>query len=407
MVRRFLLFTFVLCSLDLHAGWKFNYGTMGDLGIGAMTGWKDGAVIATAAHLYAIDVTAATAPRAFTRPCEAQKTDSPPQNVAVPTKFQQYAHITPRIEKWAALVKQRDFAALDTEAAELQNRWWSADPMHWDIDAFTIAISGNPEYAEEQRIAFLREWIAKRPQTVVARAALANALVGAAAARRGGGFDGAITESGQKEMNAFLVQAREVLAATTGAERIPAYWSARLVAALNLDTENAHDVARLAVKACPDPELVLMATSFALPKWGGSPKAVRELAEEVAAMTANQWGDTMYMWVAYQAWLQMGRDDYAATGLSWDRISQGCRDLMAIAPQWLPTYHRFALLAKRNDDRITARELFSKPELEWYDGAEKMWKTRDNYEMAKIWALTSPMASEGEVLPRVKRRSAQ
>jgi hypothetical protein len=288
---------------------------------------------------------------------------------------------------WTALVKRRDFAALEQIGSEFLRKQWSEDPVHWDINAFVWTIAVNSALTEQERFDFLQDWISKRPDAPLPRLALAIANLSAGEARRGGGFADTVTESGAEGMHLFFGRAREALDQAEAARSYPAYWTTRIVLASSLGSESLIGIVREAAKFTSDPNVFETALYRTVPKWGGSVEAAQAMIEEAASLTRATWGDAIYTWLAYQAPRQMDPADKQRLRFDWKRIDQGCRDLVARSTAWPPSHHRCAVLAEQFSDGRRLRELFRTRELGWYEGAERMWYTRDRYETVKAFAL--------------------
>jgi hypothetical protein len=132
----------------------------------------------------------------------------------------------------------------------------------------------------------------------------------------------------------------------------------------------------------PDPEIAAAAVRFLQPHWGGSAEEVVAFAAETADLTREKYGDTVYALIAYE--LKSQHDPYP---FDWPRVQKGFEDAIRLAPQWLPTYHRYAKLAWYGKDRAKARELFQRDELAWYRDAHLIWVDRVVYETVRKWAL--------------------
>jgi hypothetical protein len=61
-----------------------------------------------------------------------------------------------------------------------------------------------------------------------------------------------------------------------------------------------------------------------------------------------------------------------------------------MAPEWIPTIHGVARLARELNDRDLAREIFLMPQSAWYDAGVGNWGSRAHYDVVRKWALSKP-----------------
>ena len=310
--------------------------------------------------------------------------------------FDRFATIKKQAPEWEALLHAKDFARLESIAAQLRSSR-GADPLHWDIGMF-YGVMGSPTSMDEASVkAVLGEWIAAQPQSITAKIALAQALRQAAAMRRGGGFANTVTEQDWVVFRKLLNEA-DRLANQKDLEKDPHYWTLSVNIA-HLLGRDPLEVARRAAKYTHNPDVFAHAMLALTPQWGDRVEELRPFAEEAAALTKSSMGDAMYAWIAYQAQFTMG-DKAKELGFDWNRTRQGLRDLIRLSPEWVPTYHRLALMARRANDRATAREMFQRKELDWYDDAGTMWPSRMYYDAAREWALGTPAESFVDNAPK-------
>ena len=245
---------------------------------------------------------------------------------------------------------------------------------------------------EARRLELVRKWVSSRPESISARIALAGVAYSAGWKRRGSGYTDSITASGAAEFEKFLREAQHALdKAGKSAEADPYYWVLRIVLAANLGNGDVREIARRGIALHQDPEIAERAAGYLKPEWGGSVEKYMAFADEAARLTRDTWGDVFYMWLAYHPRANdIGSSEGEEYNVDWNRWRKGARELIDREPQWLPSYHRLAKMACVFEDRTTAAELFETPQLDWYDGAERMWFDRSMYEQARLWALTKP-----------------
>lgn len=322
---------------------------------------------------------------------------APVAAVSSASTFDRFAVRRQQERDWEPLLRAKDFTRLESIANELRAKPWSADPLHWDTSVFYAMLNWANAMDEATVLATLREWIAARPQSITPKIALAQTLTSAAWRRRGGGYADTVTTQDGAVYQTLLDEADRTLMALQGAEADPHYWALSVQLA-HLQGRDPVQVARRAAKHTHNPEAFAFAALALSPQWGNRVAEFRPFVEEAAALTRTAMGDGMYAWLTYQAYFLMG-EKAGTLGLEWSRARQGMRDLIRIAPQWIPSYHRFALMARWTNDRATAREMFQRKELDWYNGAATMW-SRAAYNETREWALGTPAETFIDNAPR-------
>ena len=288
-------------------------------------------------------------------------------------------------KRYAGLLLARDVAGLEETATRLLRGGPSPDPMRPNRALYTFygVMQSDAAVPEELGLAVMRQWVATYPRSSAARIALATALYGAAYKRRGSGYAPEVTATGRVEYEKLRNEVGKVLSSLgEAAHADPYYWRLHIAFADLIDGEDVRDVARRALKIHPDPEIAAAAVRFLQPHWGGSAEEVVAFAAETADLTREKYGDTVYALIAYE--LKSQHDPYP---FDWPRVQKGFEDAIRLAPQWLPTYHRYAKLAWYGKDRAKARELFQRDELAWYRDAHLIWVDRVAYEVVRKWAL--------------------
>ncbi len=319
------------------------------------------------------------------------------------SSYDRDAGLKEKARAWEELRRKKDFAQLEVIAAQLRAKPWSTDPLHWDIGHFYGALSSTAQIPHAEMVAILREWIQARPQSITPKIALAQGLYVEAVNYRGLEFARNVTESDWAMYEKLMGEAARTLASANGAESDAHYWTLQVRFA-NPSGGDPLAVARRAGKHTHNPDVFAHAVIYLLPQWQDRLDEFRPFAEEAAALTRSSMGDGMYTWLAYQAQFLLGVDKARTLGFDWPRVRQGARDLIRISPQWIPTYHRLALMARRADDRATAREMFQRPELDWYDAATSMW-SRQQYDQARDWALRTPNVTPAAGTPAVASKA--
>jgi hypothetical protein len=320
-----------------------------------------------------------------------------------PSRDAPVATFKPNAEKpeFDARVKElflaKRFGELEALAAEWRTKR-SPDPLRpqrelrWIYSVF----QDDTTAPASERIALLREWVAHDPKSVTARIALGSVLYEATADLRGSGFAASPTEAAREAQRKMWQESLAIFESIGSAgENDSEYW----VMLLHLTAQSggdAKEVTLRALQAIPAPIIATNAARYFHPDWGGSPEEFVAFMDAVARATQATHGDGLYAAMAWEIEGQTGTAHPNEYKVDWNRVWRGCGALIAMSPEWLPTYHRCAREAERKQNDEYANELLVRPELDWYEGAVEIWFDRPFYEnkrnAARAWkaAQTAP-----------------
>jgi hypothetical protein len=160
----------------------------------------------------------------------------------------------------------------------------------------------------------------------------------------------------------------------------PQYWSLLIGVGAERGAD-AREIARRGLRVLADPSIAAAAASRLLPKWGGSPQEFVAFADEAAQLTRKTYGDAVYTAFVSRIVDEVlnGDGNFDDYEFDWERARRGGREAIAMSPQWIPSYHRLALLAFMFKDRATLAELFAKKELGTFDDKVRIWRNSSRY----------------------------
>ncbi|HVT44894.1 MAG TPA: hypothetical protein VMT00_10925 [Thermoanaerobaculia bacterium] len=321
-----------------------------------------------------------------------------PGQVPATSSFLGQVEADARQREYSDLFLKKEWARLDQISNTAREERSFSDPMRSSLVEVYRAIE-TVEIDDAMKTGMLRTWLRERPESIAARVALAAALY-SAAWRRAGGRTGAVTGPGDEQYQQLMEEARGTLVRGGDAlDADPFAWAMRIRVARELAGGDVREMAERAATVHSDPFIFFAATAYLHPSWGSSPAEYRLFAEQAAEWTKQRSGDAIYGWLAYQALFNRGSVKYEDYRFDWRRIQQSFRDMISLKPLWLPSWHRFALLAQRFEDRPLARDLFARPELAWYEGADQVWRTRSAYDAVREWATRNPIETFMEPRP--------
>jgi|GEM_PF-3143958 len=286
------------------------------------------------------------------------------------------------------LLVARKFDELEKLAATARNQW-SHDPLRPNLPIHNFYFAFNDNGASlEVRLQRTREWLDRSPASIPAHIARARVLYDAAWISRGNGFSDTVTAAGGAGYEKLMAELVETLdCAGTDATADPHYWHLAIAATGELGLGDVRQTGLHALMLHPDPMIAEAVTSYLRPEWGGTPAIYMQFADAASRATERTYGDVMYVWLVSNIKIARASEEYEEYGVDWQRVRRGAERLIAMAPAWVPSYHRYAKLAYRHEDDSTLRMLFQRPELQWYDSAGPLWLHRAIYDDAKKHAL--------------------
>lgn len=301
----------------------------------------------------------------------------------------------------AELMKKRDWDALEAAAAAARTSV-SPDPMNpYRASQFFYQAAAESD-TESATLERLRAWVAARPDSFTARIALAKGLRSAAWRHRG---FASVSDQQRLEYRPLIAEAKAAIeAAGKAAEVDPYYWQ-QLTAITAESGGEIRPLARRALAVLPNPQVAWNGANYVLPMWGGTTKEALAWTDEAVKLTRAAYGEALYFPLALHVYRNTPSAERKTSGVDWQRLKRAAEDLIRKNPKWLPTYHDYARAAFEFNDQATAKALFERPELAWYEGAEREWHARPRYEEIRKWALTG--AEPFKFLPPVKAAGAE
>lgn len=311
-------------------------------------------------------------------------------SIAATSDFHDPATDKKAAARYVELLTARNFDELESIAATLRSQR-SRDPMGptRPLRRFYSALDSPTAMPEAERLDLLRSWVAAKPESTVARIALASSLLRTAWRARGPGLMNEVTETGLDRYRTLSEESRQLVdALQASAAKDAQYWSLKIQHA----GEGGADprvVARQGLIATHEPYLAVAAANYLRPEWGRSATELVDWAEEAQQILRDSHGegDAVYAWVAHEFWQNRHVSNLKDGGFPWPRVKKGLADMVSLAPDWIPSHHVYAQMARTARDIDTARQLFKRPELDWYEGAEDVWRARVLYDNARAWAL--------------------
>jgi uncharacterized protein DUF4034 len=289
------------------------------------------------------------------------------------------------------LLNAGQYDSLDRIAHTLRQQQVRWPNGYWKLRSFYVYGFDGPAHEESETewkayLSNLRTWVATRPNSVTARVALGNSLVGYAWHARSDGWAQDVSDAGWRLFKIRLSEADSVLRTSQRVpERCPGMPAAlqRVALGQNWDSNRYDSLFNAAIEAEPgyDSYYELKAHSL-LPRWGGRRGEWERFAEEAADHLGGPAGDVVYARIVWS--LEEYYDNmFKETRASWDRTSRGYQELLRIYPHSLELQSQYAKLATQAESRGEVRLMFDRmgPRVD-----PAVWRTRDYFVAVRDWA---------------------
>ncbi len=166
----------------------------------------------------------------------------------------------------------------------------------------------------------------------------------------------------------------------------PNWWSSLLYMSFysSLDGENYEKLVNEAIEAFPGNYNIYQAVMVSrMPQWGGSLKAVEELASKAVERSPSTEGQSFYAHVYWGLSPYLPSPAFSHAGIDWPRIRAGFDDIIERYPDSLNlnAFARLACIAAR-DKKTTARLMQRIGD----DVLEQSWQSRAQFTRCKQWS---------------------
>jgi len=233
----------------------------------------------------------------------------------------------------------------------------------WKLNAFYMTFSEGKHTDSEWRklIANLEVWYRGYSKSVTAQTALGCAWFGYAWHARGRDFADKVTDEGWKLFRERKGRAYELVKESVARNSdCPERYNLllRLANGLGWSEEEYWRQFRKAIVFAPEYEqYYLSAAIHLLPRWGGTEGAWLRFAEQSADSAPSGSGNILYALIISRI-QQFGEfRTLLDSGISWERLQSGYREMSKKYPNSSWNANRFALFACLAEDKKTVREI--------------------------------------------------
>jgi hypothetical protein len=265
-----------------------------------------------------------------------------------------------------ALFESKDFDGLDSMAKKFRDTKVCYADGVWKLFYFYDGINIPEESTDSEwtnHFAILRDWIKTKPDSITARVALANGLVGYAWTARGRDYANKVTDENWKLFSTRLNEAVNVLVeAKTLNEKCPCWWSTLLRVELGLQVDRPQYDATFkgAIQAWPDyTAFYFIRANFLLPRWYGTEGELEKDLEASADKIGGEPGDMVYAQVIWDLnGSVFSTNLFQEYNLSWNRANNGLEAIESHCPDSLAVKNEAAHLAVLAHDPQAAKKYF-------------------------------------------------
>jgi hypothetical protein len=231
-------------------------------------------------------------------------------------------------------------------------------------------------------------WQQQQPQSTLATIVLASTYSYPAWEYRGTGYANTVRKEDMQKFQELNQQALRILLANAEQGRKDPNWWAKVLAVAPHAQIDRKAYARLeqdAIAAFPKNHDIYFSLST-LPQWGGSYKALADLAAQAVENTKAEDGQAFYAriyWNLYSGLVPLNPEPFTHPEVSWPRIRAGFDDLIERYPDGynINAYARLACIAA-NDKATTAKIIQQIGQ----DVVPQVWRHRTEFLRCKSWS---------------------
>lgn len=280
-------------------------------------------------------------------------------------------------EHVSQLLNAGNFDALEKLAGEARSGKGRFVGGSWKLFEFYLGIDrkfqnvASHDMLWEAHLRKLRQWGDKKPKSITAQVALANAILSWAGEIRGSGYAQSVDPKAMNRFKSKVREAHDVLnAAAKLTEKCPAWYSTMQSVALLEGWDKASADKLLTQATALEPNfyhVYRMHANYLRPQWYGDEGEVEAWAEKVRTDVGGQQGDFLYFEIAttlFKPHLEQ---------MSWPNIKAGylaLRDLYGVSNR---KRNRYAYATTLAGDKEEARRVFSEIGDEWDEGVWGSW----------------------------------
>jgi hypothetical protein len=267
----------------------------------------------------------------------------------------------------------------------------------WKLHLLYAGVEAPLRHATPQdwntHLRLLKGWVSKKPRSITARIALAEAYLAYAWDARGGGFVDTVSESGWKLFEERTAEAKRVLEkAATLPTKCPEWYVAMQNVALSQNWSLADARALLNQASAFEPDYYYyyrMYANFVLPKWNGEPGDSEKSMKEDADRIDGERGDILYFEIAGSLICRCN-NDLQVKRVSWPRLQRGFELLEKQNGPSMTNLNLLSYMAIKFKDFFLADKLFTRIGDQW---STDTWGNQSYFDQWKDYASKAASAT--------------
>ncbi len=263
----------------------------------------------------------------------------------------------------------------------------------WRLREFYGLLDG-PQLTDKDTIdhlAHLAAWMAKRPESITARVAMATSMTRWAWVARGNGYANTVSPEGMRLFTGRAQVAQRILQESQDLkQKCPQWYSEMMTVGLALNWSDGQVKENFERGIQFEPEYFYLYKEYAnylLPKWDGQPGDAARFAKKAADKLGGSEGDLLYFQLAENLIKRGSRNENSPNGnvkdVDWPRIQRGYQAIVSRYGTTGKVVNQLAFFAYIYRDRPVAQAQFAVVGDGWNKG---IWKDRSFFDRARDWA---------------------
>jgi tetratricopeptide (TPR) repeat protein len=308
------------------------------------------------------------------------------------------------LENVRELLRQEQFDELDRIASADRTSKARFGGGGWKLNTLYTGLASPPQESASEadwdaHLSRLRIWMAKKPESVTARIALASSYTSYAWKARGTDLADKVSGGSWEVFQARLEQARTILDnAARLKEKCPHWYKAMQTVALGQawDRDQADELFHKAIAFEPTYSYYYRAYAYyLLPKWYGEDGETERFADTISKKIGGQEGSMIYFDIAVE--LICGcRNEVGLETMSWPRIQEGYIATEKLYGPSTLKLNQMAYIAVQMGDPDVAQKAFQRIGDDW---SRTIWKTEAHFVQSKSWAGAAAKSSKASNSP--------
>lgn len=227
------------------------------------------------------------------------------------------------------LLENGDYAELDSEAQKVRAGKDRLAGGGWKLHTFYVAVS-EPSHGSNmwaQQVDTVKTWMAKDPQSVAARVALANAYIGWGWQARGGGYADTVSSGGQYWFDKCAGMAKATLVEAARLQEKSPNWFSAMQSVARAEGWSKLDEKELFDQAIAfEPSYYYFYqnhAAFLLPKWYGEEGETQAFINAVTADIPEPDSSMLYFELTDSVACQCDPSRDTLQDISWSKVKKG------------------------------------------------------------------------------------